>query len=288
MTTLNQHDKQALTELLREQDIYFDGTHWREWIGDGRVPLDAHEQRINDEGGRVLPGSGLDQLYMLSFDWLTLEEIKEEFEENEAHWITRARAFLKRLDYQPSEELRNVTVPSFVREREEANKPLPEQATRRQISEWIIGRRLKLALRSCDTSQSATVAGHLKDEPRLRQALANLSLNVISRDEFTAQCTGPAKADGALPDIVECPGVRLTFDPSQARIKPDARDEHSHASWLRLCIGATGLSQAKVAKLVGITDRMMRAYLADPALAKSAQTAPYTIQYALEQLAQTT
>ena len=52
--------------------------------------------------------------------------------------------------------------------------------------------------------------------------------------------------------------------------------------YLRLLIEQAGLSQREAARRVGVSERMMRYYLADDSADHRA--APYPVQYALEQL----
>ena len=65
---------------------------------------------------------------------------------------------------------------------------------------------------------------------------------------------------------------------------PNANTRDPCPKYLRALIATTGLTQRMVAELIGISDRSLRHYLS----AEDASTyrpAPYTVQYALEQLA---
>ncbi len=53
-------------------------------------------------------------------------------------------------------------------------------------------------------------------------------------------------------------------------------------AYLRELIDRAGLSQREAARRIGISERVMRYYLADPPTGKPA---PYPVQYAIEQLA---
>ena len=65
---------------------------------------------------------------------------------------------------------------------------------------------------------------------------------------------------------------------------PDATHHNPDPAYLRGLITRAGLSQREAARRLGIGERIMRAYLADPDKA-TAQRAPYPVQYAMEQLA---
>lgn len=65
---------------------------------------------------------------------------------------------------------------------------------------------------------------------------------------------------------------------------PDANRHNPDPAYLRGLVAKTGLSQREIARRIGISDRLMRMYLADRSTATT-QVAPYAVQYALEQLA---
>lgn len=65
---------------------------------------------------------------------------------------------------------------------------------------------------------------------------------------------------------------------------PDISRHNPDPAYLRGLIERAGISQREAARRLGITDRVMRCYLADRA-AKSALPAPYLVQFALEKLA---
>lgn len=72
---------------------------------------------------------------------------------------------------------------------------------------------------------------------------------------------------------------------------PDARLHAPNPTYLRELLEQAGLSQSEAARRLGISDRMMRMYLAYPErqdgqgkVARRVEC-PYAIQYALEQLA---
>ena len=62
--------------------------------------------------------------------------------------------------------------------------------------------------------------------------------------------------------------------PCFSRYNPDP-------AYLRGLIERAGLSQREAARRIGISERVMRYYLADPPVGKPA---PYPVQYALESL----
>lgn len=66
---------------------------------------------------------------------------------------------------------------------------------------------------------------------------------------------------------------------------PDATLYNPDPAYLRGLIERAGLSQREAARRVGVSERIMRQYLADRA-ARTALDAPYPVQYALEKLAQ--
>ena len=66
--------------------------------------------------------------------------------------------------------------------------------------------------------------------------------------------------------------------------KPDAAKHDPRPEYLRELIAQSGLSQREAARRIGISERVMRYYLADPA-SGDYRAAPYPVQYAIEQLA---
>lgn len=64
--------------------------------------------------------------------------------------------------------------------------------------------------------------------------------------------------------------------------RPNAAKHNPDPAYLRELLERAGLSQREAARLIGITDRMMRYYLSDD---PAAPRAPYAVQYALERLA---
>lgn len=67
-------------------------------------------------------------------------------------------------------------------------------------------------------------------------------------------------------------------------MKPDASLHNPDPRYLRGLLDQAGLSQRKAAELMGVTDRMMRYYLADEG-SEQHRAAPYLVQFALECLA---
>ena len=66
--------------------------------------------------------------------------------------------------------------------------------------------------------------------------------------------------------------------------KPDASLHNPDPRYLRGLVDRSGLSQRRIAELLGITDRVMRYYLSDEA-STTFRPAPYPVQFALECLA---
>ena len=65
-------------------------------------------------------------------------------------------------------------------------------------------------------------------------------------------------------------------------MKPDATRHDPRPEYIRALIEQAGLSQREAARRIGVSERMMRYYVStDPA---SYRSAPYSVQYALEQL----
>lgn len=62
-------------------------------------------------------------------------------------------------------------------------------------------------------------------------------------------------------------------------MKPSAEKHNPDPAYLRGLIERAGLSQREAARRIGVSERIMRYYLAD-----SGTPAPYPVQYALEQL----
>ncbi|MHB1273607.1 MAG: helix-turn-helix domain-containing protein [Rhodanobacter sp.] len=68
-------------------------------------------------------------------------------------------------------------------------------------------------------------------------------------------------------------------------MKPDASHHDPRPDYLRALLAQSALSQRAAARLIGISERQMRAHLCDPAL-PGYRTPIYAVQYALEQLAE--
>lgn len=68
-------------------------------------------------------------------------------------------------------------------------------------------------------------------------------------------------------------------------MKPDATRHDPRPEYLRTLIEKAGLSQRAAAERIGIPERSMRYYLAEPGSTLRWAAAPYPVQYALEQLA---
>ncbi|MEC7472920.1 MAG: hypothetical protein VX946_06125 [Pseudomonadota bacterium] len=67
-------------------------------------------------------------------------------------------------------------------------------------------------------------------------------------------------------------------------MKPDASNHNPDPRYLRGLLESAAVSQRQAAQLLGISDRVMRYYLSDEG-SDSFRPAPYTVQFALEQLA---
>ncbi|QEE24506.1 winged helix-turn-helix domain-containing protein [Rhodanobacter glycinis] len=67
-------------------------------------------------------------------------------------------------------------------------------------------------------------------------------------------------------------------------MKPDASRHDPRPDYLRALLDQGGVSQREAARRIGISERLLRYYLA-PETAADRRVAPYPVQYALEQLA---
>lgn len=67
-------------------------------------------------------------------------------------------------------------------------------------------------------------------------------------------------------------------------MKPDASHHNPDPRYLRGLLESAGVTQRQSAQLLGISDRMMRYYLADEG-SDQHRAAPYPVQFALECLA---
>ena len=67
-------------------------------------------------------------------------------------------------------------------------------------------------------------------------------------------------------------------------MKPDASRHDPRPEYLRALLADAHLSQRAAADRIGISERLMRYYLA-PESAEDRRVAPYPVQYALERLA---
>lgn len=64
---------------------------------------------------------------------------------------------------------------------------------------------------------------------------------------------------------------------------PDANKHDPRPEYLRALLDQAGLSQREAARRIGVSERMMRYYLAPESA--DYRPAPYAVQYALESLA---
>lgn len=68
-------------------------------------------------------------------------------------------------------------------------------------------------------------------------------------------------------------------------MKPDVSSHNPDPRYLRGLLNKAGLSQRQAAQVLGISERMMRYYLAEES-DPNRRAAPYLVQFALEALAQ--
>lgn len=68
-------------------------------------------------------------------------------------------------------------------------------------------------------------------------------------------------------------------------MKPNASNHNPEPHYLRGLIEQAGISQREAARLLGVSDRMIRYYLADEG-SEQHRAAPYLVQFALESLAE--
>ena len=66
-------------------------------------------------------------------------------------------------------------------------------------------------------------------------------------------------------------------------MKPDASRHDPRPDYLRALLVEAGVSQREAARRIGISERLLRYYLA-PETAEDRRIAPYPVQYALERL----
>lgn len=64
--------------------------------------------------------------------------------------------------------------------------------------------------------------------------------------------------------------------------RPDSDQHNPDPAYLRGLLQTAGVSQREAARRIGLSERMMRYYLAPPEA--DYRPAPYVVQYALEQL----
>jgi len=64
-------------------------------------------------------------------------------------------------------------------------------------------------------------------------------------------------------------------------MKPDSTKHNPDPEYLRELVKKTGLSQRKIARIIGVNERLFRMYLANRS-ASTAHDAPYTVQFTLE------
>jgi transcriptional regulator with XRE-family HTH domain len=70
---------------------------------------------------------------------------------------------------------------------------------------------------------------------------------------------------------------------AQSKMRPDASKHDPRPEYLRALLDRAGLSQRAAARRIGVSERVMRYYLADEAA--DYRPAPYIVQFALESLA---
>lgn len=63
---------------------------------------------------------------------------------------------------------------------------------------------------------------------------------------------------------------------------PDASNHDPRPEYIRALLSRTGLTQREAARRIGVSERMMRYYVASSDA--DHRDAPYTVQYALERL----
>lgn len=66
-------------------------------------------------------------------------------------------------------------------------------------------------------------------------------------------------------------------------MSPDSTKHDPRPEYLRALLDRAGLSQREAARRIGVSERMMRYYLADDAA--DHRDAPYPVQFAIESLA---
>jgi transcriptional regulator with XRE-family HTH domain len=66
-------------------------------------------------------------------------------------------------------------------------------------------------------------------------------------------------------------------------VKPDASKHDPSPEYLRALLASAGLSQREAARRIGVSERVMRYYLAPDAA--DYRPCPYVVQFALESLA---
>ena len=77
-----------------------------------------------------------------------------------------------------------------------------------------------------------------------------------------------------------------SFTQSDKNMKPDPSTYNPRPDYLRALVDRSGLSQRKVAYRIGVSDRLLRYYLA-PRDSATFRVAPYPVQFALEVLSDT-
>ena len=65
-------------------------------------------------------------------------------------------------------------------------------------------------------------------------------------------------------------------------MRPDASKHDPRPEYLRALLDQAGMSQREAARRIGVSERMMRYYLADDSVGH--RPAPYAVQFALESL----
>ncbi|GHH61146.1 winged helix-turn-helix transcriptional regulator [[Pseudomonas] boreopolis] len=65
--------------------------------------------------------------------------------------------------------------------------------------------------------------------------------------------------------------------------QPDASLHDPRPEYLRALIESAGISQREAARRIGISERLLRYYVTDPAAGEH-RVAPYPVQFALESL----
>jgi len=248
--------------------LRWDGSHWYTLYDADGGSLTQREMAINEQGGSGLTGTMLDILFDISTSY--------DREGGADNRVDTAKHLLADACYSKPDDFKS----NFSFDVVPRDVPLPKDVIADTILSRVFFRRLvRVVPREKWTEvydeHDIVIAVLESDESSIVAALHEIGAMLGDIKPITLYRPAEKWSD---PDG-ELDGRQIVI--SSCRFAPDVTDAETRPEWLRMCIAASGMSQRAAAKRIGVSERIMRQYLADR-YAKTAQNAPYPVQYALE------